>query len=93
LWGAQRWPLAAWGGKGEVYEVDMSMRPQGLDFDLRKFLEMPLRRLSTRAAAGFLSRAGRGRLRFADGFLDELQQYLKAETAGDQHEQMSLLPN
>lgn len=78
LWDGDRWPMAAWGAKGESFAVDATMSPEAVDFDLRTFLIDPLQPLSVKAATGFLSRARRGSLRFADGFLDELEDYVDA---------------
>lgn len=76
LWGGDRWPTAAWGANGEAYAVDATMRPAAAQFSIRSFLREPLQPLSAKATAGFLSRARRGKLRFADGFLDGLQAHL-----------------
>lgn len=75
----ERWPTAAWGAKGKSRAVDVSMSPSGTEFDLRSFLQDPLRPLSERAATGFLSRARRGKLRFADGFLGDLEEYIEEQ--------------
>jgi DNA (cytosine-5)-methyltransferase 1 len=79
LWAGDRWPTAAWGAKGESFAVDATMNPDAAEFDLRAFLKDPLQPLSVKAASGFLSRARRGKLRFADGFLDDLEDYIEAE--------------
>lgn len=79
LWDGDRWPTAAWGAKGEWFTVGASMSPEAAEFNLRTFLHDRLQPLSVRAAMGFLSRARRGKLRFADGFLDELGDYIEAE--------------
>lgn len=71
-----RWPNAAWGAAGQAFAVDISMRPFDAETDLAAFLNEPLRPLSVKAANGFLSRARRGKLRFADGFLEDLDEYL-----------------
>ena len=73
-----RWPMAAWGRQGERYAVDASMYPIDSRPNLSKFLTMPLRPLSAKATAGFLSRARRGNLRFADGFLAALDSHLQS---------------
>ena len=53
------------------------MRPAQSEFvPLATFLNDPLDPLSHRAASGFLSRARTGKLRFADGFLDDLERYI-----------------
>jgi len=78
LWAGDRWPTAAWGAKGEAFAVDATMNPGAADFKLRTFLQDPLQPLTVKAAGGFLSRARRGKLRFADGFLDDLEGYIEA---------------
>lgn len=74
------WPRAAFGVGGKRFLVDhVSTRPvQHPYMELRDFLQDPLRPLTVRAAAGFLSRAESGKLRFADGFLDSLRGYIDA---------------
>lgn len=71
----RRWPLAAFGHDGKRWVAPVGMRPVNHPFGLRKFLEVPLKPLSVRATRGFLSRAERSRLRFADGFLDSLRDH------------------
>lgn len=69
-----RWPKAAWGRRGKVYEVHAGMwplnapRPRLLDF-----LQDELTPLSARATAGFLSRAHVSRIKFPDRFLEDLE--------------------
>lgn len=73
----ERWPRAACGGEGKRLFVDVSMRPTQSEFvPLGTYLEDPLVPLSHRAASGFLSRARTGKLRFAEGFLDDLDRYI-----------------
>jgi DNA (cytosine-5)-methyltransferase 1 len=73
-----RWPLAAWGANGSVFAVQCSPVPFACEPDLRKFLSLPLRPLSVRAANGFLSRARRSTtLRFAPGFLEALDDHVQ----------------
>ncbi|MFA9432817.1 DNA cytosine methyltransferase [Egicoccus sp. AB-alg2] len=68
-----RWPSAAQGRRGERSAVQVSMYPRADPIDLKKFLSMPLKPLSTRAAAGFYSRAGRSTtLNFPSEFLDDI---------------------
>ena len=71
----ERWPVAAWGARGQTFAVDISMRPFDADVDLIGYLRTPLRPLSIRAGTGFL-RARRGNLRFAEHFLEDLETYL-----------------
>lgn len=73
-----RWPVAAYGGAGKAWHAPVSMRPYQNEFSLRKFLDLPLRPLSERATAGFLSRARRGSLRFSPGFLDAMEVHLRS---------------
>jgi DNA (cytosine-5)-methyltransferase 1 len=74
---SERWPRAAFGAKGKVWCVDLSMWPGREPYvhlgdlvDLEK-----ARALSARGAAGFVSRARRGNLRFVDGFLDDVDEH------------------
>ncbi len=71
-----RWPIAAFGHAGRSWRANVSTQPFAEPFDIRKFLNLPLKPLSHRAASGFLSRAERGNLRFADGFIDSLREYV-----------------
>lgn len=72
----EAWPTAAWGHNGMTYKVDLSMWPERVpEADLEEFVQDP-KLLSPRATAGFLSRARSGRLRFAPGFLDDVQRHL-----------------
>lgn len=73
----RRWPSAAYGKEHEVREILASKwpvaRPQPALLD---FLRFPLRPLSARATAGFLSRARKSALRFDGRFLDDVEYYL-----------------
>jgi DNA (cytosine-5)-methyltransferase 1 len=72
------WPKAAWGHKGEVNTVDVSMWPvRHPAQSLRTFLQFPRVPLSRRAAAGFLSRALTSCLTFQDGFLDDVKLHVE----------------
>jgi DNA (cytosine-5)-methyltransferase 1 len=71
-----KWPLAAWGAKGERYSAEASEWPQCTLGVLSSFLTDELTPLSVRAAAGFRGRAERGKLRFADGFLPSMDRYI-----------------
>lgn len=64
------WPNAAYGSKGERFAVDVSMFPLAPEYELTTFLSHDLKPLSLKATLGFHDRALRGKLRFADGFLD-----------------------
>lgn len=75
-----KWPTAACGKKnGTVVSVNVSEFPKVLDYSgLDRFLEYPTSGLSLRAARGFLNRARASRLRFAEGFLDDVAYYVKS---------------
>jgi DNA (cytosine-5)-methyltransferase 1 len=70
-----RWPQAAWGDSGGRWEVDASLCPRNPKYNLARFLKYPLKPLSARATAGFLSRAGRSKLRFPKGLLEALEDH------------------
>jgi DNA (cytosine-5)-methyltransferase 1 len=72
----QRWPAAAYGADGKAWRAPVSMNPYQATFDIRKFLNLPVKLLSVKATAGFLDRAHRGKLRFSDGFLEDLTSHL-----------------
>ena len=74
------WPTAAWGSAGHWYTIDATMFPVTPRLHLQTFLKRPLRPLSLKAAAGFLSRGRKGRLRFADGFIDDLERYVDSDS-------------
>lgn len=72
------WPRAAWGHRGEVYTLDVSMWPVRRPTEsLRTFLRFPRVPLSHRAATGFLSRAVVSTLTFQDGFLDDVKLHVE----------------
>ena len=73
-----RWPTAAFGSKGKVWAVDVSMWPTRETYThLHDLVDLDAAQpLSVRATSGFLSRARRGNLRFADGFLDDLADHV-----------------
>ena len=78
------WPVAAAGGPhGPRHVVDVSVRVADTPFAIESFLCDPVKPLSAKATRGFLSRARRGRLRFADGFLDALDEHLDTVESGD----------
>lgn len=69
--GRGSWPKAAWGHKGSVYRVDVSLWPVRWERPhLVDFLRYPLVPLSERATSGFLERTERSNLAFPDRFLD-----------------------
>jgi DNA (cytosine-5)-methyltransferase 1 len=74
-----RWPTAAFGAAGKAWAVDVSMWPthepyQHLDGVVDLSSAAPV---SARGAAGFLSRAQRGSLRFVPGFLDDVAEHVR----------------
>ncbi len=71
------WPSAAWGENCAAYQVMISEFPIRARRDhLLEFLKYPLSPLSARATEGFLRRAKASSLRFADGFLDDVDAHL-----------------
>lgn len=75
-----RWPTAAWGVGGRIRRADLSAWPVRDQYrHLAEFLEDEPAPLSARATAGFLSRARRPttKLRFPDGFLEDLTRHLE----------------
>jgi DNA (cytosine-5)-methyltransferase 1 len=79
----ERWPTAAFGSKGKVWAIDVSMWPIREPYrHLHEVVDLEAAQpLSARGAAGFLSRAERGTLRFADGFLDDVAEHAAYMTA------------
>jgi DNA (cytosine-5)-methyltransferase 1 len=77
------WPLAAHGAKGKAWSVDLSVWPVlGRGPVLTRFLKDPLKPLSQRAAAGFLSRArSTQKINYAPEFLSSIQKYLDSRIA------------
>ncbi len=69
-----KWPTAAYGSKGDAWAVDVSLWPKQMPYrhlaDLVDLDDAPP--LSARATAGFLNRAERSTLNFADGFLADM---------------------
>ncbi|MCV7374193.1 DNA (cytosine-5-)-methyltransferase [Mycolicibacterium arabiense] len=77
-WRGTKWPRkAAWADRdGIVHAADVGPWPVARDRQpLKGFLNYPGKPLSARAATGFLSRTGKGALRFPAGFIDELRSY------------------
>lgn len=74
-----RWPPAAFGAGGKMWAVDVSMWPMQEDYShLNEVIDVECATpVSARGAAGFLSRAQRGSLRFADGFLDDVADHVR----------------
>lgn len=72
-----RWPRAAWGCRGEHYEVAVSMWPVAYARPhLNEFLQFEPRLLSARATEGFLRRARRGTLRIPEDLICEAEEHL-----------------
>ncbi len=69
-----RWPLAAYGGGGEAWAVDVSLWPRESPYrHLSDLIDLDLApQLSARASAGFLSRTERSTLNFNDDFLRDV---------------------
>jgi DNA (cytosine-5)-methyltransferase 1 len=74
------WPLAAHGAKGKAWSAQLSVWPVlGEGPILTKFLKDPLKPLSERAAAGFLSRARRTqKINYAPEFISSIQRYVNS---------------
>ena len=74
-----RWPTAAYGAKGKVWGVDLSLWPAREPYQhLHDLVDLGAGQpLSLRATSGFLSRARRGNLNFADGFIEDLTEHVE----------------
>lgn len=73
------WPKAAFGAKGNVYPVDVTLWPvRKKTQHLSDFVAFRLTPLSARAALGFHSRAIKAQLRFQEGFLDAVHDHAQA---------------
>src|SRR5262249_34656803 len=71
------WPSAAWGANGKAFRVEASHWPIRAEVPcLLDFLRHPTAPLSARATAGFLARARASRLRFEEGFLEDVAWHL-----------------
>ncbi len=72
-----RWPKAAWGARGERYEVAASMWPIETPYrHLEGFLEYPLKPLSLRATLGYHDRVRRCPYRLSKEFLAAVERHL-----------------
>ena len=70
------WPKAAFGAKGNVYPIDVTLWPVRRKAPhLSEFLAFELAPLSARAALGFHARAIKARLRFQEGFLEAVHDH------------------
>jgi DNA (cytosine-5)-methyltransferase 1 len=75
------WPPAAFGDENSVRAIAATKWPVAWQRKgLLKFLRYPLRPLSARATAGFLSRATESQLTFADNFLADVEHHLSSLT-------------
>lgn len=82
LTGRGPWPTAAWGESGRRWAVDVSLWPERHPYrHLEDTVDLDTApALSIRGASGFLSRARRGSLRFADGFLEAVEEHIGVYT-------------
>lgn len=76
----QRWPTAAWGSADGRWSSQLSMWPEHRPFThLRELLRQDyLTPLSYRAAAGFLERTQRAKLRFDPDFILDVKRHVEA---------------
>jgi len=72
-----KWPRAAWGRNGKVYEAMVSEWPVSRRCQsLESFLEYPLQPLSVKATAGFLSRITKSTLNVNKRFIRDVRYHL-----------------
>jgi len=78
-----RWPNAAWGGKGQAWASDASCWPRQEPYSHLTDIIAPAEAvpLSHKASAGFLGRTSRAKLRFSEDFLLDVKEHV-AFTAG-----------
>lgn len=76
LQSSQRWPSAAWNIGDGRHTAAVSAWPTYIQQSLESFLSYECMDLSSKATAGFLSRARSAKLRFPDGFLAAVQAHL-----------------
>jgi DNA (cytosine-5)-methyltransferase 1 len=76
----RKWPDAGWGAPGvEPRSVGVSAWPvRRRRMHLKEFLAYPPKPLSTRAIEGFYKRTQRSSLRFPDGFIESIEEHLRA---------------
>ncbi len=71
------WPNAAWGADGKAWRAHVSAWPTREPYEhLLDFLQYDVAPLSARATEGFLRRARESTLRFAPGFLEDVEAHL-----------------
>ena len=81
LLNGDRWPSAAMGSRGSRHRVAVGDWPlEHAPCSLRSFMRDSGSPLSLRAAQGFLRRARASRLRFEQGFLESLEEYVRSRT-------------
>lgn len=76
---SDRWPSAAWGGDGERWKSHVSMWPELQPYQHLADVVNPetLTPLSYRAAAGFLERTSRAKLKFDEDFLLAVKRHVE----------------
>lgn len=79
-----RWPTAAWGGNGQRWKSQVSMWPERRPYThlLTLLDRQHLTPLSYRAAAGFLERTQRAKLRFDPDFILAVKNHVSAMEPG-----------
>lgn len=73
-----RWPNAAWGGRGKAWAADVSFWPRHEPYTHLTDVMKPDQAipLSHKGAAGFLERTSRARLRFSEDFLLDVKEHV-----------------
>lgn len=73
------WPVAGYGGDGQVFGVDISMWPRRYKYvHLSELVDLDFAiPLSTRASGGFYARASKSRLSFQPGFLEDVADHMR----------------
>lgn len=76
----ERWPNAAWGRDGGVWEADVGFWPRHEAYHHLTDLMSPAtaRPLSHKGAAGFLDRASRAHLRFVEEFILDVKEHVES---------------
>jgi len=81
---AQRWPAAAWGGKGKVFRSTVTDTPvKYIRTSLAEFLRYPTRDLSARATSGFIARLEKSGLNFDLQFLSDAKHHCRHMIAAE----------